>query len=156
MKINKKASRNKNLYVFSHEHHHTLVFSVRLKKASKTNVETLKKFINHFWSNSLEDHFKNEEKLFLKYLKNTELRNQFLAEHKQINSVVSEINSSDENIIKKALELSELLKLHVKFEEKLLFPWLQDNIETDKLDEIGKALESIVVKADDFEPKFWV
>ena len=31
-----------------HEHHHGLVFAVRLKKASKTDDETLKKYISSF------------------------------------------------------------------------------------------------------------
>ena len=141
MKINKKASRDPNLYIFSHEHHHGLVFSVRLKKANKTDSATLKKYILHFWNNALVDHFKNEEDLFLDHLTQKEIKNQFINEHKSIRE--------------QALDLSVQLKAHIKFEEKILFPWLQDNLSQELLNKIGTSLENIEVKADDFEPKFW-
>lgn len=155
MKINKKASRNENLYVFSHEHHHGLVFATRLKKASKVDDETLKKYIIHFWNNALENHFKSEEALFLDFISEKELKDQFLAEHKSINALVSDIQTSDIDLVEKTLDLSELLKLHVKFEEKLLFPWLQKNLSTDQLNSIGTSLKNVEVKAHEFEPKFW-
>ncbi len=155
MKINKKASRNENLYVFSHEHHHGLVFAVRLKKAAQTDIETLKKYVHHFWNTALDAHFKKEEELFLHLITDQGLRTQFLAEHKQINSIVDDIETSKEGIIKKSIDLSEQLKLHVKFEEKLLFPWLQNNLSPDELNQIGESLKSIKVKAHEFEPKFW-
>ncbi|RLD83696.1 MAG: hypothetical protein DRJ07_06185 [Bacteroidetes bacterium] len=155
MKINKKASRNENLYVFSHEHHHGLVFAVRLKKASQTSTETLKKYVLHFWDSALDAHFKNEEELFLHLLANKDIKTQFLREHKLINSLVNDIQSANEDIIQKAEELSDQLKLHIKFEEKVLFPWLQDNLSPDELYQIGESLKSIEVKAHEFEPKFW-
>jgi len=43
----------------------------------------------------------------------------------------------------------------VKFEEKLLFPWLQNNLSSDQLKSIGDALKHVEVKAHEFEPKFW-
>jgi len=155
MKINKKASRNENLYVFSHEHHHGLVFAVRLKKAAQTDTETLKKYVRHFWNTALNAHFKNEEELFLHLITDQDLRTQFLAEHKLINSIVDDIKTSKEGIVKKSTDLSEQLKLHVKFEEKLLFPWLQNNLSWGELNQIGESLKSIEVKAHEFEPKFW-
>ena len=155
MKVNKKASRNENLYVFSHEHHHGLVFAVRLKKASQTDEETLKKYIQHFWNNALDAHFKNEEELFLDLITNEELKTQFLYEHNLINSLVNEIQTSSGGIVQKALDLSDKLKLHVKFEEKILFPWLQENLTVVELNNIGTSLKKIEVKAHEFEPKFW-
>ena len=155
MKINKKASRNENLYVFSHEHHHGLVFAVRLKRAADTNGETLKKYVSDFWNNALEDHFKKEEDLFLKWISDKDLKDQFLNEHASINSLVKDIQKSEDQIVEKALGLSVQLKLHVKFEEKLLFPWLQNNLSSDQLKSIGEALKYVEVKAHEFEPKFW-
>ncbi len=155
MKINKKASRNENLYVFSHEHHHGLVFAVRLKKASQTDSVTLKKYITDFWDNALDNHFKKEEDLFLHLLTNKDLKKQFLEEHQVINSIVKDIQISNNSIVQKALELSEQLKLHVKFEEKQLFPWLQENLSVEELNKIGTSLNKVEVKAHEFVPKFW-
>jgi hemerythrin-like domain-containing protein len=155
MKVNPKASRDKNLYVFSHEHHHALVFASRLQKADKTDERTLKRYIHNFWGNYLDDHFSNEEKSFLELLDNAELKDQFLSEHEQICSLVNDITVSKDRITEMALELSDLIKQHVKFEEKKLFPWLQENLSREELDKIGKFLENVKVQADEFEPKFW-
>ena len=67
--------------------------------------------------------------------------------------MVNDILTSNNNLVEKALDLSEQLKLHVKFEEKLLFPWLQNNLSSDQLKSIGEAQH--VEKAHEFEPKFW-
>ncbi len=155
MKVNKKASRNENLYVFSHEHHHGLVFAVRLKKAALADVKTLKKYISDFWNTALEDHFKKEEESFLYLITDNKLKTQFLAEHKQINALVKSIEREEDDVYEKAQELAEILKLHVKFEEKQLFPWLQDNLSDKELKKIGLYLKDIEVKAHEFEPKFW-
>ncbi|RUA07804.1 MAG: hypothetical protein DSY82_07710 [Flavobacteriia bacterium] len=155
MKINPKASRNKNLYVFSHEHHHALVFASHLQKAKNTDERTLKRYIHNFWGNYLDEHFSNEERSFLHLIKVPELKEQFLSEHEKICSLVNDITISKDQITEKALELSDLIKQHVKFEEKKLFPWLQENLSEEELNEIGKSLENVKVTADEFEPKFW-
>ena len=77
--------RNENLLIFSHEHHHGLIFCSRLQKAKQASNSVLKTYIIDFWDNYLDEHFINEEKLFLPLLENDELTIQFLHEHKLIN-----------------------------------------------------------------------
>ncbi len=155
MKINPHSSRNKNLYVFSHEHHHALIFASRLQKAKNTDEGTLKRYIHNFWGNYLDEHFSNEERSFLHHIEVFGLKEQFLSEHEKICSLVNDITISKDHITEKAFELSGLIKWHVKFEEKKLFPWLQENLSEEELEEIGVSLENVEVTADDFEPKFW-
>lgn len=155
LKINPKASRNKNLYVFSHEHHHALVFASRLQKAKNADEKTLKRYVHNFWGNYLNDHFTNEETSFLNLLSDAKIKEQFLHEHELISSLANEITDSDKNITENCLKLSDLIKKHVKFEEKILFPWLQENLTEEQLDKIGESLKDIIVSADEFEPHFW-
>ncbi len=155
MKINPHSARNKNLYVFSHEHHHALVFASRLQKAKNTDEKTLKRYVHNFWGNYLDDHFKNEESSFLELLEDSVLKDQFLSEHEEICSLVNDITLAKKSVTEKSLELSELIKQHVKFEEKKLFPWLQENLSEEQLDQIGLNLKDVKVSADNFKPHFW-
>ena len=155
MKINKKASRNPNLYVFSHEHHHGLVFAARLKKASITDAAIIQKYILRFWNKALKNHFRKEEELFLDLINQKDIKKQFTSDHLEIRTLINSIQNEKDDLNDKAKLLSDLLKAHIKFEEKILFPWLQDNLSDNALKTIGDTLKRIEVKADDFEPHFW-
>lgn len=154
-KINKKSSRDENLYVFSHEHHQGLIFAVRLRKAERADKETLKHYIKDFWDSALETHFNNEEELFLDFISDMELRQRFLSEHKQIRELQKDILHSDSDIVEKAKRFGILINDHIRFEERILFPWLQENLTLDKLKHIGSSLDGTDVCSHKFNPRFW-
>lgn len=155
MKVNPKSSRDPNLYVFSHEHHHALVFASRLQKAQKTDERTLKRYVHNFWGNYLDDHFKNEEAAFLHLIDDDQIKEQFLSDHEAICSLANEITIAKSGITEKALELSDQIRKHVKFEERILFPWLQEHLSKEQLNAIGESLKDVEVTEDQFEPRFW-
>jgi len=154
-KINPNSSRDKNLYVFSHEHHHGLIFAVRLRKAHQADDEILKKYIGDFWVNSLNSHFDNEEKLFLNFITDMELRARFLSEHKQIRDLYKDIDQGDVDIVEKAKHFGILINNHIRFEERILFPWLQEKLNVEQLAHIGSSLEETDVCSHVFSPRFW-
>jgi len=154
-KVNPKSSRDENLYVFSHEHHQGLIFAVRLSKAERADKETLKHYIKDFWDNSLNAHFNNEEELFLNSIDDMELRQRFLSDHKQIRELQKEIINADRDIVEKAKRFGILINDHIRFEERVLFPWLQDNLSLEELKHIGSSLEGTDVCSHSFSPRFW-
>lgn len=147
--------RSENLVVLSHEHHHGLVFCTRLKKAHQTDAKTLKLFVNNFWVNDLVPHFTNEEKWFLPEMENNEIKEQFITEHQQIKELVNRIRNSPIEVVELAIELSQVLNNHIRFEERIMFPYLEKTIATNKLVEIGNALSNIEVSCNKFTPEFW-
>ena len=155
-KVNPKSSRDENLYVFSHEHHHGLIFAVRLRKAHQADAETLKRYIKDFWEDSLDAHFNNEENSFLTFITNKELKHRFLSEHKQIRALYQDIKDGDIDIIEKSKQFGVLINDHIRFEERILFPWLQENLSKDELVHIGSSLEESDVCSHVFNPRFWV
>ena len=155
-KVNPKSSRDENLYVFSHEHHHGLIFAVRLRKAHQANAETLKRYIKDFWEDSLDAHFNNEENSFLNYITNVELKHRFLSEHKQIRALYQDIKEGDNDTVEKSKQFGILINDHIRFEERILFPWLQENLSKDELVRIGSSLEESDVCSHVFSPSFWV
>jgi len=154
-KVNPKSSRDENLYVFSHEHHHGLIFAVRLRKAHQADAETLKRYIKDFWEDSLDAHFNNEENSLLNYITDVELKQRFLSEHQQIRALYKDIESVDADLVEKAKRFGVLINDHIRFEERILFPWLQENLTSAELKKIGSSLNETDVCAHTFSPRFW-
>lgn len=154
-KKDKPGRRNVNLIKFSHEHHHGLVFCSRLQKVNQASDNILRSYVNEFWDYYLLEHFNNEEKLFLPLLDKNEITLQFIQEHKQIKKLVSNIKTSKKEIHNLALELASLLKAHIRFEERILFPYLEKELSFDELETIGKALEKIEISSHCFSHQFW-
>ena len=147
--------RNQELVVLSQEHHHALVFCTRLKKAHLTDVKTLQLFVDDFWSTNTATHFDNEEKWLLPEMENNEIKNQFIAEHQQIRALVSQIKNATDEVVEVAVELAQVLNNHVRFEERILFPYLKKKIPADKMAEIGIALSEVKITCQKFTPEFW-
>jgi len=155
VKKNGPIKRNKNLAIFSREHHHGLVFCSRLKKADLACDSVIKLFVKDFWENYLEEHFNNEEQLFLPLVNNTEISTQFLDEHNQIRQLVQSVITSSDDIQNISLELARQINDHIRFEERVLFPWLEKVCSAEELDDIGDDLGKIEKSAHNFIPEFW-
>jgi len=155
VKKNGPIKRNENLAIFSREHHHGLVFCSRLKKADLSCDSVIKLFVKDFWENYLEEHFNNEEQLFLPLLDDTDISTQFLDEHKQIRQLIDRLSISDHDIQNISLELSKQINDHIRFEERVLFPWLERVYSVEELDNIGDLLGKIEKSAHNFIPEFW-
>lgn len=146
--------RAAELVSLSHEHHHALVFCVRLKKTQQTPIETIQNYVNYFWENHISEHFENEEKYLIDLIANQSLKEQFLAEHKQIREVVNSILTYPEAANKNALILSEILNNHIRFEERVLFPEIENAAKKNELQAIAKHINKPIV-CPVFYPEFW-
>lgn len=151
----KPVKRNENLVVLSHEHHHGLIFCSRLKKARQTDEETLKRYVTDFWNNHLAAHFESEEKLLLPLLWDNEITAQFLSEHIQIEELTQSIMGNSKNVKEEALNLSNLINDHIRFEERTMFPWLEEVLSLIELVTVGNKLKGTEIIAHNFSPEFW-
>jgi len=149
--------RDKNLIVFSQEHHHTLVFCTRLKKADAlTEEKIIKDFIKDFWENNLSEHFSLEEKLFLQSLSTqNELVNKFQNDHNEIRELISYCLQTTPTDLPKLKELADSIIAHIRFEERLFFPYLEKELSPEILDQIGRELEHQPIVCTTFKPEFW-
>ncbi len=113
--------RSEALTPLSHEHHHALVISKRLQDAGKKGPEVLIAYWQEVQAElelELLQHFEEEEAGFGDLLTG-ELQAQFLADHKQLRTLLKTQNPED--ILQFALQL----KAHVRFEEREMFTWLE-------------------------------
>lgn len=151
----KPVKRNENLVVLSHEHHHGLIFCSRLKKARQTDEETLKRYVTYFWNNHLAAHFESEEKLLLPLMWDNEITAQFLSEHIQIEELTQSIMGNSKNVKEEALNLSNLINDHIRFEERTMFAWLEEVLSPIELVIVGNKLKGTEIIAHHFSPEFW-
>jgi iron-sulfur cluster repair protein YtfE (RIC family) len=137
--------RTEELQPLSRQHHNGLLFCLLLQKGIRKNAdpEVMRDFVQHFWYKDLQHHFQLEEQ-YLDPLKNryhqlVEPLEQMIREHYDLKSVINEIslNPTHQSID----ELRRKLDDHVRFEERQLFPLIEESISPQELQKIGKILE---------------
>ncbi|MCC2590020.1 hemerythrin domain-containing protein [Chryseobacterium sp. MFBS3-17] len=155
----KPIKRNENLVPISREHHATLLFCWKLKQGVKQHVETqrIQDYINWFWNNHLVPHFKAEEEVLFTDPEDVMVQ-QALEEHRKILAKINRINSCNpENSSQLSLELGELVEKHTRYEERTLFPYLEEKLSDDELNRIGGILhEEEHTAFEDYHDEFWV
>src|SRR5678809_381930 len=87
----KPIKRSKELAPLSREHHDGLLFAWKIKQglANRTPIETLCSYTRWFWTNHIKPHFKDEEKVLVKFLPaDNPLVLQMFKEHAQIRDLI--------------------------------------------------------------------
>jgi hemerythrin-like domain-containing protein len=141
----------------SKDHPAGLLFSWKLRQGVKYHIEAdrIIKYIKYFWSHHFSGHFKEEEEFLFAPVKNEEVK-KALEDHQKIKTFVEKIGvsgmESEENIL---LEFADTVDAHIRFEEKVLFPHLEESLSDEQLKKIRKQLvhEPFV---DQYEDKFWI
>lgn len=140
----KPLFRNKNLISLSHDHHDGLVFASWIKQGilSKTDLQIIKERIKMFWESELEKHFEAEERFLFSELKREDIkRQQAEEEHLYIRSLIVRILIEEKQSAKLFQALSFALTNHIRFEERELFPHIENLLDDNVLLKIGNALK---------------
>ena len=145
--------RHKALYNLSHEHQHALALALKLKYPKKPlssipeeEVPLLSKELTDVFENVLRKHFANEEKCLVPGFEMNELMRRMLEEHVKLVGLYRKITDNPEKWDSKTLRdklslFGELLELHIRFEERELFPMIEETLTEEELVELGKKLE---------------
>lgn len=151
--------RHPELMVLSREHHFELLFAWKIKQglALKADSHVIQDYIRYFWDNHLESHLEKEEKIVVQILSEADpMRFRVQQDHDLIRSVVNYLSSYRENIDYVLNTLQILVKEHVRFEERVFFPYLEQVATPGQLVLIGIEMDKYaVVPSDDFFPAFW-
>lgn len=129
--------RDSRLIPFSKEHHQTLKLGNYLRRLSEieadpeinlkqiqTLLESANRAVNEDRA-SLLKHFSEEEQLLQPILDqwaDQHLNHQFQAEHQQLRQILSQ----NEWTLNELIDLGTLLITHTRFEERSLFPAIED------------------------------
>jgi len=107
--------------------------------------------LRDYWNGRFLNHMADEETVLLGLL-NERLRSRLLAEHKTLRALFASVNSAIES--GNALEidgltsLASLLRSHIQWEERRVFPYLQNQFSERELQKLAGRLHGHRVPAD--------
>lgn len=150
--------RHDSIVVFSREHHFGLLFCWKIKQGVKKQVPTerIQPYIKYFWENHLQRHFEEEETLLFTLLQD-DLMEQARSEHRHIRRLM-ETTISAKPVHPDQLDiLTDALDDHIRFEERVLFPFLERELPADQLATLGSRLQQLhqTPNKDDYSDEFW-
>lgn len=147
--------RNENIVLLSHDHHFGLlcVWKIRQGLKKEAEIERIKNYVQYFWASHLEEHFREEEEILFPYA-DDEMADRIRREHQLIKTLAAGIEISVNTELLTAF--ADTLEQHIRFEERTWFPHLEEILDTQTLEKIGKALDLIhETEADTYHDEFW-
>lgn len=154
----KPIKRNENIVKLSQDHHASLMFCWKLRQGVKYDVavQRMTQYILYFWEHHFSFHFKEEEEFLFAPLVEDDKIQKAIEDHQKIKKIINEINVSGiENPPGILLELADMVDEHVRYEERILFPYLERALTQKQLENIGKQISSIPLR-DSFQDNFWI
>lgn len=154
----KPIKRSEYLLPLSKDHHLSLLFCWKIRQGIRLGVEAerIQKYVAHFWLQHMQAHFCEEEEILFAPLRD-DLVQKAIDEHRQISKQIGDLHAvSGAEIAAHAAALADLVDGHVRYEERTLFPHLEQALSTEQLMAIGKQLKEEPVLVDDFADAFWI
>ena len=135
--------RSPELAPLSRDHHQALEAALRLRRATGETLEAAVGHFLEFWGRHGEQHFVIEERLVLPALPDddaewAEATRRVRAEHREIRAGAASL--ADASSVRAARGVGELLAAHVRFEERTLFPLVEQRLSPGALADLGRAL----------------
>jgi hemerythrin-like domain-containing protein len=137
--------RTPALQALSRDHQHGLAVALTLKRATAETAGGARDEFLDFWTGEGEAHFAVEEAVLLPAFaahatSDHEAIVRVLVEHVDIRRRAAELAAGDPD--QEALRaLGELLGHHIRHEERVLFPLIEDALPPDELERLAAALQ---------------
>ena len=120
----------------------------------KENIEPnrISDYAIFIFENKLSEHFEQEEK---ELSSNDSLKEQAFVEHQHICQLVNNIQTDKQNTVL-LKQFADKLESHIRFEERTLFDFLQNNFTENELTAIGENHSGKAIDvSDNWNDKFW-
>lgn len=154
---NQPIKRSDQLKILSRDHHIGLLFAWKIKEGLRKNVkpQRLKNYVNFFFDNHLIIHFRDEEVLLFNRFDEL-VCIQAKKEHQQLLNQLESINSAGPDNLDVYIQLIKILNDHIRFEERVVFPHLEEIIPLSTLNLVNDFLEKDSHRlGDDYSDEFW-
>jgi iron-sulfur cluster repair protein YtfE (RIC family) len=137
--------RSEALRALSHQHHQGLFAALQLKRAREDTAAEARKVFLDFFEREGARHFRAEEELLLPaFARHTDVDDvaivRVLTEHVDLRGRAQDLERSTDPDPAALRELGERLESHIRFEERVLFPMIEEALPVDELERLGAAL----------------
>ncbi|MEO6135042.1 MAG: hemerythrin domain-containing protein [Ginsengibacter sp.] len=153
----KPIKRNENIAKLSRDHHASLMFCWKLRQGIKQHIsqERMVNYVKYFLDSHMEHHFNEEEEILFQPLQDDKVQ-KAKSDHVEILRLIKAVLVSDkEDLGDELARLADLVDAHVRYEERILFPHLEQNLTELQLENIGLKISDEPLK-DLYEDEFWV
>lgn len=141
------------LQPLSRDHHHALLLCWKIKEGinRKIEYERIKRYTDWFWDHYLEKHFADEEAFVFTVLGNEhKWVKKALAEHRRLKKLFK----NQKDICKSLSLIEEELRMHIRFEERVLFNAIQSAASSEQLRQIEMDCSDKIFNENLSDP-FW-
>ncbi|MGI8635873.1 MAG: hemerythrin domain-containing protein [Segetibacter sp.] len=155
---NKPINRNEHIVSLSKDHHTTLLFCWKIRTGLKHEVavDRMVSYVQYFWQQHLLPHFVEEETILFLPVQD-DMVHRALIEHRKIRGNIKVLHNAGEDTKIQLAALANLVDDHVRYEERELFPHLEQILTNAQLERIGKQLNEKHEKfKDNFADEFWL
>ncbi|MBF8455696.1 hemerythrin domain-containing protein [Kaistella sp. G5-32] len=145
--------RHEALIQLSRDHHFGLLLCWKLKEGLKreVSVERMEKYISLFYVQNLKPHFDEEEETIFKVLgEKHPLIKEAISQHRTFRKMIEDGFKSPEEVE----TFRALLELHIRTEEREIFPEIEKQA-TDEQLEIILKLDHPELKEPEYDDIFW-
>jgi iron-sulfur cluster repair protein YtfE (RIC family) len=137
--------RSEALRALSHQHHQGLFAALQLKRARQETAAEARRGFLDFFEREGSRHFRAEEELLLPaFARHREVDDpgivRVLTEHVDLRGRAQDLKRSADPDPAALHELGERLESHIRFEERVLFPMIEEALPVDELERLGAAL----------------
>lgn len=140
--------RHEAMKPLSRHHHHALVAAMNIRRAFKNEgiteeeIEQLRTESIEFWNKDGNEHFREEEEILLPaYVLYASARHEeiieMLVEHAQIRALMMAIMERSGDLADHLQKLSEALETHVRREERVIFPMMEEALPEEVLQKLA-------------------
>jgi hemerythrin-like domain-containing protein len=138
--------RDTALRPLSRDHHKALYVAQRLRRADEGDVQAVADEFLTFWKEHGSRHFRIEEEVLLPaYARFADVSNdavvRVLVEHVEIRRRADELEEAERET-SRLRELGSLMEGHVRHEERVLFPMIEEALPEDALAELAARVEA--------------
>jgi hemerythrin-like domain-containing protein len=156
----KPIKRGKELVALSRDHHEGLLLCWKIRTGLKfeTEPERIINYVLYSFDHHLKDHFTQEESLVFRLLnENDEQRTRACAEHQRIYEMIEQM-SANKDLALLLPAFADFLDAHIRFEERDLFPYIEQQADLEALAEAGRRIDEWEQQKDQlqWEDEFWV
>lgn len=155
----KPLKRHPALVPLSRDHHFGLLlcWKIRTGISKQVDLKRIVDYVVYFYNDHLKQHFFEEEKYIFVWLnENDEKRIKAENQHKQIADLVDRLTGEPDSQLNTLRQIESVVDMHIRFEERDLFPYVQQQLNEADLEKLRIQIEEIHQNEEDkWDDPFW-
>lgn len=155
--MTKSLNKTRGLDMLSKEDQESLFFvwKVRQGLVNGTPIELVGDYCIWYWKNYIRPHFCREEQVFLSFIPaDDELVGQIRQQRKDLHELFTELCRCSDPLL--VGMFASLLEFHIRFEERIFYPYLQQKLSPAESEIAFSLLKNIAPPVHSWQEPFWM